>query len=131
MILISDTTSLLNYSFNTYKNHIILTTKESLGIKRVENGVEEQVDIVLTNDYVKLLKQTDPKPNVSFNIKVDSLIAPIKKGDVVGSAEVVDEAGNVIDTLDVTVSKDIEKASWWQMFLKNLKHVTAGQILIK
>ncbi len=127
----SDTTSLLNYSFNTYKNHIILTTKESLGIKRVENGVEEQVDIVLTNDYVKLLKQTDPKPNVSFNIKVDSLIAPIKKGDVVGSAEVVDEAGNVIDTLDVTVSKDIEKASWWQMFLKNLKHVTAGQILIK
>ena len=64
----SDTTSLLNYSFNTYKNHIILTTKESLGIKRVENGVEEQVDIVLTNDYVKLLKQTDPKPNVSFNI---------------------------------------------------------------
>ena len=127
----SDTTSLLNYGFNTYKTHVVLTSNDSLGIKRVENGVLEKVDIVLTNDYVKLLKQMDAKPNVSFNVQVDSLVAPLKKGDVVGKAQVVDEHGTVIDTLDVTVKEDIAKANWWELFLKNFKHLTAGQILLK
>ena len=127
----SDTTSLLNYGFNTYKTHVVLTSNDSLGIKRVENGVLEKVDVVLTNDYVKLLKQTDAKPNVSFNVQVDSLIAPLRKGDVVGKAQVVDEHGTVIDTLDVTVKEDIMKANWWELFLKNFKHLTAGQILLK
>lgn len=127
----SDTTNLLNYGFNTYKSHVVLTSNDSLGIKRVENGVVEQVDLVLTSDYVKLLKQTDAKPNVSFNVKVDSLVAPLKKGDVVGEAEVVDENGNVVDTLSVTVKDDVSRANWWELFLKNLKHLTAGQILLK
>ena len=127
----SDTTSLLNYGFNTYKTHVVLTSNDSLGIKRVENGVLEKVDIVLKSDYVKLLKQTDAKPNVSFNVQVDSLVAPLKKGDVVGKAQVVDEHGTVIDTLDVTVKEDIAKANWWELFLKNFKHLTAGQILLK
>ncbi len=127
----SDTTSLLNYGFNTYKTHVVLTTKDSLGMKRVENGVVEQADIVLTQDYVKLLKQTDAKPNYSFNVSVDSLVAPLKKGDIVGKVSVVDETGSVIDTLDVTLKEDIPKVNWWQAFLKNLKHLTAGQILIK
>ena len=127
----SDTTSLLNYGFNTYKTHVVLTTKDSLGVKRVENGVVEQADIVLTQDYVKLLKQTDAKPNYSFNVSVDSLVAPLKKGDIVGKVSVVDETGSVIDTLDVTLKEDIPKVNWWQAFLKNLKHLTAGQILIK
>ena len=127
----SDTTNLLNYGFNTYKSHVVLTSNDSLGIKRVENGVVEQVDLVLTSDYVKLLKQTDAKPNVSFNIKVNSLVAPLKKGDVVGEAEVVDENGNVVDTLSVTVKDDVSRANWWELFLKNLKHLTAGQILLK
>ena len=127
----SDTTSLLNYGFNTYKTHVVLTTKDSLGVKIVENGVVEQTDIVLTQDYVKLLKQTDAKPNYSFNVSVDSLVAPLKKGDIVGKVSVVDENGSVIDTLDVTLKEDIPKVNWLQAFLKNLKHLTAGQILIK
>ena len=127
----SDTTNMLNYGFNTYKSYVVLTTNDSLGTKRVENGVVEQVDIVLKEDYTKLLKQTDAKPNVSFNVEVPNLIAPINKGDIVGTAKVVNENGNVIDTLSVTVKESVAKSNWWEAFLKNLKHLTAGQILIK
>lgn len=127
----SDTTSLLNYGFNTYKTHVVLTKNDSLGLKRVENSNVEQTNIVLVNDYIKLLKQTDKIPNYSFNVAVDKLVAPINKGSVIGQAEVVDESGNVIDTLDITVNEDLKKASWWELFQKNLKHLTAGQILIK
>ena len=127
----SDTTSLLNYGFNTYKTHVVLTKNDSLGIKRVENSTIEQVDIVLVEDYVKLLKQTDKTPNYSFNIATDKLVAPINKGKVIGQADVIDENGSIVDTLDITVKEDLKKASWWELFQKNLKHLTAGQILIK
>lgn len=127
----SDISSLLNYGFNTYKTEILYAKDNTLGTKRIENGTMETTDIVLTEDYVKLLKQTQAKPNYSYNVKVEGLKAPVKKGDIVGNVEVVDESGNVVDTLDVTVKEDISKASIWDLFVRNLKMVTAGKVLIK
>ena len=127
----SDTTSLLNYAFNSYKTQVILKSDDSLGKKRVENGVKETVDLVLTKDYVKLLRQNEDAPNYSYNIKADTLVAPIKKGDIVGILDVVDENSQVIDTLDVTILEDIPKSNLWESFLKNLKHITSGRNIIK
>lgn len=127
----SDTTSLLNYGFNSYQLQVILGSADSLGKKRVENGIVETVDLVLTKDYVKLLRQNEAIPNYSYNIKVDKLVAPVKKGEVVGNLDVVDENGEVVDTLEVTVSEDISKANLWQSFVKNLKHITSGRNIIK
>ena len=78
-----------------------------------------------------MLKQTEAKPNYSYNVKVDGLKAPVKRGDIVGNVEVVDESGNVVDTLDVTVRQDVSKASIWDLFVRNFKMVTAGKVLIK
>lgn len=127
----SDTTSLLNYGFNTYQNHTILTAKDILGKKRIENSPEEEAQITLTKDYHQLIKQTAKIPNYSFVVEVEKLVAPLKVGDIVGKAKVIDENGVVVDTLDVTVNKDYPKSSWWEQFLKNFKHLTSGQILIK
>ena len=127
----SDTTSLLNYGFNTYQNHTILTAKDILGKKRIENSPEEEAQIALTKDYHQLIKQTAKIPNYSFVVEVEKLVAPLKVGDIVGKAKVIDENGVVVDTLDVTVNKDYPKSSWWEQFLKNFKHLTSGQILIK
>ena len=127
----SDTTSLLNYGFNTYQNHTILTAKDILGKKRIENSPEEEAQITLTKDYHQLIKQTANIPNYSFVVEVEKLVAPLKVGDIVGKAKVIDENGVVVDTLDVTVNKDYPKSSWWEQFLKNFKHLTSGQILIK
>ena len=127
----SDTTSLLNYGFNTYQNHTILTAKDILGKKRIENSPEEEAQITLTKDYHQLIKQTAKIPNYSFVVEVEKLVAPLKVGDIVGKAKVIDENGVVVETLDVTVNKDYPKSSWWEQFLKNFKHLTSGQILIK
>ena len=94
----SDTTSLLNYGFNTYQNHTILTAKDILGKKRIENSPEEEAQITLTKDYHQLIKQTAKIPNYSFVVEVEKLVAPLKVGDIVGKAKVIDENGVVVDT---------------------------------
>ena len=63
-------------------------------------------------------------------VNVDKLKAPLKKGDVVGKAKVIDN-GNVIDEVDITVLEDIPKANLWDFFNNNLKNITAGKKMIK
>lgn len=127
----SDIASMLNYGFTQYKREILLPKDTVLGEKRIENGEVETTEIVLKDDYTKLLRQSELAPNYSYTLKVEKLVAPINKGDVVGKVEVVDSSSNIIDSLDVTVKDSITKAKFFTLWNRNLKHITGGRILIK
>lgn len=127
----SDTASLLNYGFNTFKSHVIMTSNDSLGRKRIENGTKEEVELFLTEDYTKLLKQNEKTPSYSFNLNVPKLVAPLKKGDIIGTVDVVDENSKIVGTLNVTVKDDVSKNNFIESMIKNLKYITAGRKLIK
>ena len=127
----SDTVKMLNYGFNTFKVNIIKTTEEILRKVRVEGGKENYADIVLLNDATELLKNTDDISNYEFILKVDTIKAPVKKGDIVGSAEIIDNEGNIVDEVDVTVNKDILKANLFDYILRNFKMFARGKDIIK
>ena len=127
----SDTVKMLNYGFNTFKINTIKTTDEVLGKVRVEGGKEYYANIVLLNDATELLKTTDEVSNYKFNLKVDKIKAPVKNGDIVGSAEIIDGEGNIIDEVDVTVKDDIKKANFLDYLLRNIKVVGSGKSILK
>lgn len=127
----ADTVKMLNYGFNTFKINTIKTNKEILGKIRVEGGKKDYADVVLLNDATELLKNTDTIKNYTFNMKVNKVKAPIKKGEVIGSAEIIDNEGNIIDEVDVTILNDIAKANIFDYLLKNIKILTSGKTIIK
>ena len=127
----SDTVKLLNYGFNTFKINIIKTKGAILGKVRIEQGKEDSVNITLLSDATELLKNTDPISEYKFNVKVKTIKAPAKKGDIVGTAEIIDQDGNIVDEVDVTVEKEIKKANILDYLLKNLKTIGAGKSVLK
>ncbi len=127
----SDTVKLLNYGFNTFKINIIKTKGTVLGKVRIEQGKEDSANITLLNDATELLKNTDPISEYKFNVKVKTLKAPAKNGDIVGTAEIIDQDGNIVDEVDVTVEKEIKKANILDYLLKNLKTIVAGKSVLK
>lgn len=127
----SDTVKMLNYGFNTFKINIIKTKGESLGKVRVERGKQDKANIVLLNDATEILKNTDPVTEYNFNLKVNKIKAPVKVGDVVGTAEIIDSEGNIVDEVDVTVEKDIKKANILDYMLRNLKTIGFGKSILK
>lgn len=127
----SDTVKLLNYGFNTYKINTIKTQDEILGKVRVEGGKKDYANIVLLEDATELLKNTDEVSEYKFNLKVDKIKAPVKHGDIVGSAEITDQDGNIIDEVDVTVEEAVKKANLFDYLLKNIKMVGAGKSILK
>lgn len=125
----SDTVKLLNYGFNNYKLETIYKKGKVIDKVKVEKGKKNYVDIVLENDATELLNNKDDKKNYMINIEVDKLTAPLKKGDIVGEAEIIDNEGNVIDIENITVKEDILKANLYDYFKYNLKEVLAGKTL--
>lgn len=127
----SDTVKLLNYGFNTYKINIIKNKGEILGKVRVSGGKDYEANVVLLEDATELLKNTQEVENYKFNIKVSTIKAPVKNGDIVGSAEIIDKDGNIIDEVDVTIKEDIKKANIIDYILRNIRVISSGKNIIK
>ena len=121
-----DTTNLLNYGFNNYKIDMVMSKNKILGNIDVINGKDEKVDVKLIKDATILKKINDKKEKYFVDLKVDRINAPVKKGDVVGKVQIMDSDGKLIKEEDVTVTKNIEKASYFDYFKKNYRLITLG-----
>lgn len=127
----SDTVKLLNYGFNTYKLSTIYEKDKEIDEVRVEKGKKESVKLILMSDATELLNINDAEKTYTINIKTNNLVAPLKKGEQIGTAEVIDNEGNIITSIGITVKEDIEKANIWDYFKRNLNSSLAGKNIIK
>ena len=117
-----DTVKLLNYGFNTYKVNLIKDKKEILGKVKVEKGKKEYVDVVLVNDAIELLNVNDKVSKYNFKIDIEKIVAPVKKGNVIGKVQILNEDNKIINEVDITVKEDVKKANIWDLFLRNLRY---------
>lgn len=122
----ADTTSLLNYAFSTYKVNKILSKDEVIDSISVKKGKQTSANLVTTEDINDLIKQNEKK-EYTYNVNKYNLVAPVKKGDIAGELEIVDNNGTVIKKTFLTVDIDIDKHSFSSLFYLNLKKVLNGK----
>lgn len=122
-----DTATLLSYGFNSFKNNVIYSKDKVLGEVKVLNGKLEKVNVYLKEDATELLGITEKAKDYSFNIKVKEIKAPIKKDSEVGTAEIIDNEGNIVKEVKIIVKEDIVKANFWDYLKMNLKTITSGK----
>lgn len=127
----SDTVKMLNYGFNSYKLSTIYEKNKIIDEVRVEKGKVDRVKIKLMDNATELLNINDAKKNYTINIKLNDLVAPIKIGDKVGIAEILDNEGKIVTKVGITVEKDVLKANLWDYFKKNLNIAFSGKSIIK
>ena len=122
----SEKSSLLSYGFNSFKNNIIYKKDQSLGKIPVEKGKIKEVDVYLKEDATQILSVTEKPDEYSFNIKIDKIQAPVKSGTVVGTTEIIDSNGNIIDEVEIIVKENIEKAGFFDYLKQSFKFITSG-----
>ena len=127
----SDTVKLLNYGFNTYKLRTIYEKNKVIDEARVEKGKEESVKLILMNEASELLNVNDKDKEYTINVKIDKLVAPLKKGKEIGTAEIIDNEGNIVGEVGITVNKDVLKANLWDYYKRNLNTIFSGKRIIK
>ena len=103
----SDTHKLLNYGFNNYDNITIGFKNEFIENIEIKDGLQNYVAGILKDDFVyPLLNGSTDMIDTELNLR-ESLIAPISKGDVLGSL-VYYLDGKAIGNVEIISTMDVE-----------------------
>ncbi len=121
----SETTSMLDYGFNMYSIDKLLDTDTPLDKVKVDLGKTLDAEIVPTEEVKILNSKTSDKRNVTYDLELNKIKAPVKKGDIVGTIKVYEE-GNIINEIPATVKYDIDKASILTIYYRNFKNLMRG-----
>lgn len=111
----------MNYGFNTYKVNLIKEKNESIGKVKVLKGRLNEIDLILKDDATELLNINDSKSKYNYKFDIDKIVAPVKKGQVVGKVKIYNEKNKLINEVNITVKEDVIKANIWDYFKKNFK----------
>lgn len=122
-----EVSEMLDYAFAQYKVVNMLKNSKGLGKYRVENGKSEYVQVVPLGEAKMVRKKSEKDGDFSYDIKLDSLKAPLKTGDKVGTLVIKENENNVM-SLNLTVADDVSKANFGNLFLRNVKDMITGNM---
>ncbi|MDD4375524.1 MAG: hypothetical protein PHR25_01960 [Clostridia bacterium] len=109
-----------------YKVDILLEPTSVIETIKVEKSKEENVNIVPLRQITSFHKKLDAPKSTTYTLELNELKLPIKKGDVVGKLIIKEDKNQ--RTIDVTVSKDVNKANIIELFLRYLNDILTFDI---
>ncbi len=124
----NEVSSMLDYGFATVGLTKVLS-KNSV-VKKIELSKSkiDEIEIVPSKDVNILYKKKDGEITPTYEIKMEDLKVPLKVGDIVGKLYVLNN-DEVINEVDLTVKKDVDKCNLFELYFKYLKNIIGGNII--
>jgi D-alanyl-D-alanine carboxypeptidase (penicillin-binding protein 5/6) len=103
--------ALLNYGYRFYKTHLLYKAQQSLTTTRVWKGAIKSLPVGLAKDLYLTIPRNEYK-SLDASLELNpQLIAPIKKGQLVGNA-VIQLKGDIIAKRPLIALQDIPEGSF-------------------
>lgn len=118
---------LLDYGFNSYEMQVEVKQGEVVSKKNVSKAKKELIEIVPIKDASVLVEKGEEKQSLNYEMKLNKLKLPIKKGDKVGILKLKD-GKKVISKVALTVKEDVEKASILELYKRSIISVLSGSM---
>lgn len=121
----SETTTMLDYGFNTYEAKKIITKDSVISKQKVEFGKKDSVELTPMEDYKVLKEKSSTNKNITYQLSSNPIKAPVKVGDKVGKIKII-ENNKTIQEIDVTVKENVNKMNIFRAYYKELIGVIKG-----
>ncbi len=111
----ADTASLLNYGFDSFKQVVLVEAGAAVGRAGVQRGVEKEVGAVTSGEFTYNIPVNATIPVEKKILTDDRIVAPVKKGQKVGTMQFV-MGGGVIGGIDLVAGADVDREPffrWW------------------
>ena len=115
---------LLDYGFNQYEINMLYEKDKKVGTVNVDK-VNEKIDLYAKEDIFILKKKIDERVSYQYEIVLDNVSYPIKKGQKIATLYVKDN-NTIVKKSPLVVNKDINKMSILKLYFYNLKDILAG-----
>ena len=121
----SETMALLDYGFNTKK--VTILKKKNQVVKKIkfDKGNKESIKIKPKYD-VGILEDKQASGNkYNYNIKINNLKLPMKKGDTVGRITVT-KNNKKITSVDLVSDTNVKKLNFLELYIETIKNAILG-----
>lgn len=107
-----EVSEMFNYAFANYQNKVYLDGNSQLDKVPVSGGKSSSVEIAPQRSLFAFGKKGESECTVEI-ATVQNLRAPVVAGQVLGSAKLVNQAGEVVDEVELVAKTDVAAKSYW------------------
>ena len=123
----SEVSSMLDYAFAQVGLKKVLSKKSVVEKITLSKSTVDEVEIVPVKDVNVLYKKVEGEITPTYELKLDKISVPLKKGNIVGKLYVMNN-DDVINEVDLTVKQNIDKCNLFELYFKYLKNILGGNI---
>lgn len=106
-----EVSDMFNYAFANYQSHVYMTSADVQQLA-VDGGKQQTVDVAPIEKLIAFGKKGQTDLTLSYDLP-QSIKAPIQKGQVVGQANLIDKSGNVVKSVDLVATCDVQNKTYW------------------
>ena len=122
----SEVSSMLDYAYSQMGIKTVLTKDDVVRTINMASA-NKPIEIVPIQDVNVLYKKLDGNINPTYEVKLNTIKLPIKKGDIVGTIDVYNN-NKLVNTTNLTVKYDVGKCNILELYIKNLSDIITGNI---
>ncbi len=116
---------LLDYGYSRYKNNVIFKKGKVMKEVKVPKSLNEKIKLTLKDDVKVLSKKEEKLKKYNYKIKTYNIKLPIKRGDTVGSLDLISDK-KIISKTPLIANKDVKKPNFIKGYLKVLSDFLGG-----
>ncbi|ADL42296.1 Serine-type D-Ala-D-Ala carboxypeptidase [Caldicellulosiruptor obsidiansis OB47] len=116
----NDATKVLDWGFANFSMYSPYSKGFCFGKVKVKNGIEKEVEVILSTDVKLLVKKGDESTVESKVTLPQQISAPVKTGQKIGKLELWKD-GKLLGAYDLIAKKDVQKRNLFDIFLMLFK----------
>lgn len=125
----TDTINLFNFGFNNYHNNQLVAPSNLITTVVPKKSGKQTLELI-TDSSINVLVENGDTPTFDKIISLnEKIVAPIKKGDVLGTLTYT-ENGEICGIVNLVAKTDIEKEHWIWVILKILISFIVSVIIL-
>ncbi len=122
----TDTINMMEYAFSMFYKDTLLTKDKSLGTIFIDNSKQRKIKYYLEENANVVLSKDVREINYKYDIDLDEVKAPLKKGDKVGTLTL--EADEETKEYKLIVNENVKETNYINRLINYLKDIISGNL---
>lgn len=119
--------ALLDYGFNQYQSKNLFKKGQVIKSIKLTKANKDKINLVLDEEVNITTKKGEEEKTYTYDVKLDELKFPIKKGEKIGTLYLKDNS-KIVREVPLVSDTNIDKAGLFKQYLRVLESVFSGVI---
>ena len=123
----SETMALLDYGYNQYESKSIFQKGKKIKEVKLNKANKNKVNLILSEDVKVTVKKGENNKTYTYDIKLNTINYPIKKGGKIGKFYLKD-GNKILREVSLVSDSNIKKASIFKQYLRVVENYFTGSV---